>query len=57
MRINDQIQRDIKQVKTVNTDEEANDLLKAGWIILHGGLAHVDDMGYNAKVHFIMARI
>lgn len=48
--------KQIVEVKTVRTDEEANALFSAGWVLLHGGASHVDTMGYNAKPHFIMGR-
>ena len=47
----------IVEVKTVTSDEDANMLFSKGWILLHGGVAHVDAQGFNAKPHFIMAKV
>ena len=49
---------DIREVKSVWDEQEANDLLNRGdWIMMHAGLAHKDVMGFQAKPIFIMARI
>lgn len=45
----------IKEIKTTWDEKEANKLLKDGWIFLHAGLAHKDEMGYCAKPIFILA--
>ena len=47
----------IVEVKTVVSDEDANILFSKGWILLHGGVAHIDTQGFNTKPHFIMARV
>ena len=49
--------QDIKEVRTVRSDDEANKLLAEGWVLLHSGASHIDGLGYNAKTHFIMGRI
>ena len=47
---------DIREVKTVWNDAEANALLATGeWIMMHAGCAHIDGMGYNAKPVYILA--
>jgi len=55
-KINSQNNENIEQVKTVWSDEEANELFKKGWELLHGGLAHRDNMGYNAKPCYVMVK-
>ena len=47
---------DITEVNTVYSDNEANKLLSEGWTLIHAGIAHIDDLGYNAKTQFIMGR-
>jgi hypothetical protein len=44
----------ISQVKTCYSEDEANDLLSKGWILLHGGICHRDGAGYQAKPVFIL---
>ena len=55
--VNDQSKmcKDVKVVKAVNTDNDANKLLEEGWVLLHAGVFHRDEMGYNAKPIFILA--
>ena len=48
---------DIKEVKLVRTDLEANDLLSKGWHLMNTGVSHTDTTGYQAKVHYILARL
>ncbi len=48
--------RNIKEIKTVWTDEEANELLQNGWMLMSSGVAHRDEAGYQAKPMFILAR-
>jgi len=45
-----------KEVKTVLTDKEVNDLLKDGWKLLDSGRVHIDGYGLNCKTSFIMAK-
>lgn len=47
--------KSVKVVKVVNTDNDANKLLEEGWVLLHAGVSHQDEMGYNAKPIFILA--
>ena len=59
MRINikkEKIMKSISEVKSVRTDQEVNELLKKGWVILHAGAVHVDDLGLNAKPIFMMGK-
>lgn len=49
---------DIREVKTVWEEIEANELLSSGeWLLLHAGCAHKDVMGFQAKPVFILARV
>lgn len=48
---------EVKEVKLVRTDDEANKLLNKGWVLLDVATSHIDNMGYNAKPHYILARI
>jgi hypothetical protein len=41
--------RDLEEIKTVYSDNEANELLKKGWKYLWSGAVHIDNMGYNVK--------
>lgn len=43
-----------REVKTVHTDAEANELLAKGWRLLHGGVSHTDGFGYQAKPTYIL---
>ena len=44
------------EVKTVWSDEEANQLLKQGWVLMGNGIAHRDNAGYQAKPVYILAK-
>ena len=35
---------------------ETNQLLKEGWIMIFGGIAHYDNTGFQAKPCWILAR-
>lgn len=48
---------DVKEVRLVRTDAEANELLSEGWQLLNAGVSHIDNTGFQAKVHYILARI
>ena len=48
---------EIKEIRTVYTDEETNKLLKEGWIYLNSGVVHHDQMGFNAKGYVRLGRI
>jgi len=48
--------RSLKEVKIVWSDEEANQLLTQGWLLMTSGIAHKDQAGYQAKPMFILAR-
>lgn len=50
-------ERNIKEVSIVWTEEEANQLLTEGWLLMTSGIAHKDQTGYQAKPMFILARI
>lgn len=48
---------DIKEVRAVWDEDEANELLHTGkWLIMHAGVAHADGLGFQAKPVYIMAR-
>ena len=47
----------VTEVKLVRTDEEANKLLSEGWELLNAGVSHIDNTGYQAKAHYILAKI
>ena len=47
----------VTEVKLVRTDEEANKLLASGWELLNAGVSHIDNTGYQAKAHYILAKI
>jgi hypothetical protein len=49
-------ERPIKEVRIVWTENEANDLLEGGWMLMTSGIAHRDQTGYQAKPMFILAR-
>jgi len=51
------INADVKEVKLVRTDTEANKLLSQGWQLMNAGVSHIDSTGYQAKPHYILARI
>ncbi len=46
----------VSAIKTVWSDEEANALLAEGWILLHGGVAHRDSGGFQAKPVFVLGK-
>ena len=48
---------DVKEVKLVRTDTEANELLSQGWHLMNTGVSHIDSGGYQAKPHYILARL
>ena len=56
VKIDNDVNREISEVKIVRSDKEANDLFAKGWILLHAGASHIDAHGYNAKLHFIMGK-
>lgn len=41
---------EIEKIKTVHSDDEANELLSKGWKYLWSGATHMDNMGFNAKL-------
>lgn len=45
-----------KELKTVRTDEEVNDLIKKGWEIVGLGSEHLDSNGFNVKRFVMMVR-
>uniref|UniRef100_A0A6M3K6A9 DUF1737 domain-containing protein n=1 Tax=viral metagenome TaxID=1070528 RepID=A0A6M3K6A9_9ZZZZ len=47
----------ITEVKLVRTDKEANELLSQGWELMNAGVSHLDNTGYQAKAHYILAKI
>ena len=48
----------VLKIKTVYTDFEANELLASGmWTLLHGGVSHRDNMGFQASPTFILGQI
>lgn len=47
---------DIREVRLVRSDEEANYLLSNGWIFLNSGVSHTDSAGYQAKTHYMLGR-
>ena len=47
---------DIGEVKLVRSTEEANELLADGWVLMNAGVSHTDSTGYQAKVHYILAK-
>jgi len=46
----------VDMVKTVWSEEEANEFLVKGWILLHGGVAHRGAGGFQAKPVFVVGR-
>ena len=46
--------KEIVEVRTVETDIEANNHLSHGWILLSTGAIHVDNAGYQAKTYFTL---
>lgn len=49
--------KQVSQVHTTHDQEEANKLLANGWTLLHGGIGHVDNFGYNVKPMFVLGRV
>ena len=47
---------DITAVKSTWDEDEANALLANGWMLLHGGVAHKDAAGFQAKAIFILGK-
>ena len=47
---------DVKEVRLVRSDKEANELLAKGWMLMNAGVSHIDATGYQAKAHYILAR-
>lgn len=47
---------EIIEVRTVQTDLEANNHLNHGWILLSTGAIHADSTGYQAKTYFTLGR-
>ena len=45
------------EVKTIWVDDEASKMLSDGWELLHGGVAHRDEMGYQLKTCYVMGRV
>ena len=52
----DKTASEMKQVKTVWDEEEANVLLAKGWYLMHAGIAHQGKAGYQAKPVYVLAR-
>jgi len=50
------IHNEIIEVKTVQTDDEANALLAKGWILMSTGSRHLGQSGYQAKTYFTLGR-
>lgn len=49
--------KEVQEVKTVQTDDEANKLLKEGWFLLATGCRHLGQSGYQAKTYFTLAKM
>lgn len=50
--------QEIVEVRSVWSESDANALLATGkWRLLHGGIAHADAMGYQAKPVWVMGRL
>lgn len=45
---------DFKEVKTVYSDSECNELLKKGWSVIYMGVSHIDTNGFNTKPTFLL---
>lgn len=48
---------EVTEVRTVQTDEEANELLKKGWVLLASGCRHLGQTGLQAKTYFTLAKM
>lgn len=46
----------IGEVKITRDESEANQLLSEGWLLMNTGTSHTDSTGYQAKIHFVLAR-
>ena len=46
----------IVEVKITRDEDEANRLLSKGWLLMNAGTSHTDGAGYQAKIHFILAK-
>ena len=46
----------IGEVRIVRDENEANQLLSDGWLLMNSGVSHTDATGYQAKIHFILAK-
>lgn len=52
------VSKGVLEVKTTWNEKEANELLASGkWQLLHGGLAHMDSAGFQAKPCFVLGRM
>jgi len=47
---------EIVEVKTVQSDDEANALLSKAWILMSTGARHLGESGYQAKTYFTLGR-
>ena len=47
---------DFCEVKICWDEKEANKLLANGWLLLNAGVSHTDASGYQAKIHFVVAK-
>ena len=53
-----QASENVSSVKSVWSEDEANQLLSTGeWRLLHGGIAHKDGLGYQAKPVYVLGCI
>lgn len=51
-------EKEVIEVKSVWDEATANTLLATRkWKLLHGGVAHADSMGYQAKPCWVLGRI
>ena len=49
---------DAKEVRTVFSDAEVNELLKTKkWVIADAGRQHVDNVGFNCKSSYMLIRV
>ncbi len=46
--------RDVHSVRVTHDQDVANELLSAGWVLLHGGVSHLDNHGLNVKPVFVL---
>lgn len=47
----------IKEVRTVEEDKDANELIEKGWLLLATGTRHRDQLGYQAKTYFTLGKM